>query len=282
MPLRQLLPWWIGLTLLAALAWVVTVQQADGMGVGPGTMGLTLIAFIALWVVMMAAMMFPSVAPMAVVWIRSVSARKTGMQRVAGVTEFLCGYMVAWAAFGLLAYGALLLSGRLVDASPTTARWVGAAIFAVAGIYQLTPLKDMCLRHCRSPVGSLFHYASFHGPARDLRVGMHHGAYCVGCCWGLMIVLIAVGAMNVAVMAALAVVILIEKVWIHGRGFATAVGVTLLVAAVLALWVPSMLPGLQAHPMPAMPAMPTAPTMTTTQPMPSSSPMPAASMMPSM
>ena len=214
------------------------------MGIGPGTMGLTLVAFLALWLVMMAAMMLPSVAPMVVVWVRSVSARETAWQRVNGVTQFLTGYLVAWAGFGALAYVALLGAGRLVDDSPTAARWVGATIFALAGIYQLSPLKQMCLRHCRSPIGSLFHYASFRGPARDLRVGMHQGAYCVGCCWGLMIVLVAVGAMNIAVMAALAVVILIEKVWKHGRRFAVVVGVALLAAAVLAPWQPWLLPGL--------------------------------------
>jgi len=230
-----MLPWWIALCLLAALAWAVTVAQANSMSVGPGTMGLTFPAFIALWVVMMAAMMFPSVAPMVIVWIRSVSARSTAWQRIAGVTEFLSGYLIAWAAFGVVAYIALLGAGRLVDASPTAAKWTGAAIFAVAGIYQLTPLKGVCLRHCRSPVGSLFHYASFRGPARDLRVGLHHGFYCVACCWGLMIVLIAVGAMNVAVMAALAGVILIEKIWKYGPQFAIAV---------LALFHPSLLPGL--------------------------------------
>jgi predicted metal-binding membrane protein len=244
------LPWWIALCLLAGLAWVVTVAQAHGMGVGPGTMGLAFPAFIGLWVVMMAAMMFPSVAPMVIVWIRSVSARSTTWQRVEGVSEFLAGYLIAWAAFGLLAYVALVGAGRLVDASPAAAKWVGAAIFAVAGIYQLTPLKETCLRHCRSPVGSLFHYASFRGPARDLRVGMHHGFYCVACCWGLMVVLIAVGTMNVAVMAALAGVILIEKVWKHGPRFAMVVGAVLIVAAVLVPWHPGLLPGLH---MPALP-----------------------------
>ncbi len=229
---------------MAALAWIVTVNQANGMDVGPGTMGLSLLAFIALWVVMMAAMMFPSVAPMVIVWIRSVSTRETAWQRIVGVTEFLAGYLIVWAAFGVLAYVALLGAEHVVDSSPNTAKWIGAAVFAIAGIYQLSPLKGVCLRHCRSPVGSLFHYASFHGPARDLRVGMHHGAYCVGCCWGLMIVLIAVGAMNIAVMAVLAVVILVEKVWKHGRPFASAVGVVLLVAAVLAPWNAWLLPGL--------------------------------------
>jgi predicted metal-binding membrane protein len=216
------------------------------MGVGPGTMGLSLVAFLALWVVMMTAMMFPSVAPMVVVWIRSISARPTRTARVSGVAEFLGGYMVSWAAFGLLAYLALLAADRVVGGSPTTAKWVGAGIFLLAGVYQLTPLKGACLRHCRSPIGSLFHYASFKGPARDLRVGMHHGLYCVGCCWGLMIVLVAVGAMNIAVMAALAAVILVEKIWRYGRPFARAVGITLLVLAVSALFMPRLLPGL--HP----------------------------------
>jgi predicted metal-binding membrane protein len=247
-----MLPWWIALCLLAAGAWAVTVVQAHGMGVGPGTMGLTFLAFIALWVVMMAAMMFPSVAPMVIVWIRSVSARSTSWQRIAGVTEFLGGYLIAWAAFGVVAFVALLGAGRLVDDSPTAAKWVGAGIFAVAGIYQLTPLKGVCLRHCRSPVGSLFHYASFRGPARDLRVGLHHGLYCVACCWGLMIILVAVGAMNIAVMAALAGVILIEKIWKYGPQFAIAVGVALLALAVLVPSQPWLLPGLHMSGMSTM------------------------------
>jgi predicted metal-binding membrane protein len=234
------------LCLLAALAWAVTVTQAKGMGVRPGTMGLSLAAFLALWVVMMTAMMFPSVAPMVVMWIRSVSARPTRSARVTGVAGFLCGYLVAWAAFGLLVYLVLIAADRLVSGSPPTVKWTGAAIFLLAGIYQLTPLKQTCLRLCRSPIGSLFHYASFKGPARDLRVGMHHGFYCVGCCWGLMIVLVAVGAMNIAVMAALAAVILIEKIWRYGRRFAIALGITLIVLAVLAPSMPRLLPGL--HP----------------------------------
>ncbi len=230
--------------MLAALAWIVTVDQANGMGIGPGTMGLTLLAFLALWVVMMAAMMLPSVAPMVIVWVRSVSARATASERFKGVAQFLAGYLIVWAAFGLLAYLAFVGSGHLVDASPDAAKWVGAGIFAIAGIYQLTPLKEACLRHCRTPVGSLFHYASFRGPARDLRVGIHHGAYCVACCWGLMIVLIAVGAMNIAVMAGLAVVILIEKVWKYGHAFSMVVGGAFLIAAVFAPWTPWLLPGL--------------------------------------
>ena len=74
------------------------------------------------------------------------------------------------------------------------------AAFAAAGLYQLTPLKDLCLSHCRSPLGLLLHYGSYRGKARDLRVGVHHGGYCLGCCWALMVILIAVGVMNIAAM----------------------------------------------------------------------------------
>jgi predicted metal-binding membrane protein len=247
--LSQLLPWWIGLCLIAALAWVATITWAGPMGVGPGTMGLSLTAFLLVWLVMMAAMMFPSVAPMAVVWIRSVAARPTTQERVFGVASFLSGYLLAWEAFGVAVYAVLLGAGKLAESAPDAERWAGAAILAVAGVYQLTPLKGACLRHCRTPVGSLFHYASYKGAGRDLRVGIHHGLYCVGCCWGLMIVLVAVGAMNAPAMVSLAGVILIEKVWRHGPAFSRSVGVCLLVVAALAPFIPSLLPGLRAAPM---------------------------------
>jgi len=142
-----------------------------------------------------------------------------------------------------------VLAGQLTEGAPDAARLVGAAIFAVAGVYQLTPQKGACLRHCRTPLGSLFHYASYQGAARDFRVGIHHGLYCVGCCWGLMIVLVAVGAMNVPAMVALAGVILIEKVWRHGPAFSRSVGVLLLLVAALAPFISSLLPRLRSTPM---------------------------------
>ena len=112
------------------------------------------------------------------------------------------------------------------------------AIFSATGIYQLTSWKDWCLRRCRSPVGKLMCYADFKGPSRDVRAGLQHGATCVGCCWGLMVVLVAVGVMNVAVMAALAVVISVEKLLRYGRPFGQAVGLVLVAAGVLAIWFP--------------------------------------------
>ena len=215
-------------------------------------MGMSLATFLPIWVVMMTAMMFPSVAPMAIVWIRSVATRPSSRDRVVGIASFLAGYLCAWAAFGAAVYVVLLGADRLADDAPGSVRWVGAVIFATAGFYQLSPSKGACLRHCRTPLGSFFHYASFKGHTRDLRVGIHHGLYCVGCCWGLMILLVAVGAMNIPVMAALAGVILLEKVWRHGTAFSRVVGVSLLVIAALALFLPSLLPGLTATPMSGM------------------------------
>ncbi len=250
--LHQLLPGWIGLCLIAALAWAATIEWAGTMNVGPGTMGMSLATFLPIWVVMMTAMMFPSVAPMAIVWIRSVATRPSSRDRVVGIASFLAGYLFAWTAFGAAVYVVLLGADRLANDAPGSVRWVGAVIFVTAGVYQLTPLKGACLRHCRTPLGSLFHYASYKGQMRDLRVGVHHGLYCVGCCWGLMIVLVAVGAMNIPVMVALAGVILIEKIWRHGTAFSRVIGVSLLVIAALVLLHPSLLPGLTTTPMSSM------------------------------
>jgi predicted metal-binding membrane protein len=253
-PPRQLAVPWLAVTALAAVAWVVTVLLARDMGNGPGTMGLALLPFLGLWVVMTAAMMLPSVAPVAVLWTRLISGASVGLGRIARMGMFLSGYLLAWAVVGAVAFAALAGTGRLLTASPTAAKWLGVAIFLAAGVYQLTPWKDWCLRRCRSPIGALIYYAGFKGRGRDLRVGLHHGATCAGCCWGLMIVLVAVGVMNVAVMAALAVVILAEKLWRYGKPFGQAVGVLLVAAGVLAVWFPWLLPGLHASGMPGMPA----------------------------
>ena len=252
LPLRQLGPPWIAVAALAAIAWAVTLVLARNMGNGPGTMGLALLPFLGLWVVMMAAMMLPSVAPVAVLWTRLITSASTGPRRVMRMALFLVGYLLAWVVFGAAAFGVLDGAGRLLTASPTAAKWLGVAIFIAAGSYQLTSWKDWCLRRCRSPIGALMYYLGFSGRSRDVRVGIHHGATCAGCCWGLMIVLVAVGVMNVAVMAALAVVIFAEKIWRYGKPFGQAVGVVLVAVGILAIWFPALLPGLHASMMPRM------------------------------
>jgi predicted metal-binding membrane protein len=243
---------WVAVAAVAAVAWAVTIMLARSMGNGPGTMGLALLPFLGLWAVMMAAMMLPSVAPAAVLWTRLISGAAAGFGRAARMSLFLSGYLLIWAAVGAVAFAALVGAGRLLTASPTAAKWLGVAIFIAAGIYQLTPWKDWCLRRCRSPIGALMYYLGFKGRSRDLRVGLHHGATCAGCCWGLMIVLVAVGVMNVAVMAALAAVIFAEKLWRYGKPFGQAVGVVLVAIGVLAIWFPWLLPGLHSSGMTTM------------------------------
>jgi predicted metal-binding membrane protein len=127
------------------------------MGHGPGTMGLALLPFLGLWVVMMAAMMLPSVTPVAVLWTRLITSASSGPGRVVRMSLFLSGYLLVWAAYGAVAFAALAGAGRLLTASPTAAKWLGVAIFISAGIYQLTPWKAWCLRRCRSPIGALMY-----------------------------------------------------------------------------------------------------------------------------
>ncbi|MGY1680121.1 DUF2182 domain-containing protein [Geodermatophilus sp. SYSU D01176] len=243
LPLRYVIAPWTALLLSAALAWVVTVRQASGMDLAAGRIHTQLPLFLAMWVTMMAAMMFPSVAPTAILWARSITRGSTGTVRAWRITSFLSGYLIAWAGFGVVAFAALR-GARLVDVSPQQASFLGSAIFVVAGLYQLTPLKDVCLRHCRSPLAQLMHYGSFTGVGRDLRVGVHHGAYCVGCCWAFMLVLVAVGVMNIAAMATLAAVIFLEKLSRHGPSVARAVAVGFIALAAAAPFHPWLFPGL--------------------------------------
>ncbi|MEH0545654.1 DUF2182 domain-containing protein [Streptomyces sp. B21-105] len=251
LPARDLAVAWLLVVLIAVPAWALTIGQARDMGVEPGTMGMALPLFLLLWVTMMAAMMLPSMAPVAITWVRGIGRQSSGWTRTVRTAGFVCGYLLVWTAFGLLAYAALAYTGGLVDDRPGAGRWIGAAAFLLAGLYQLGPLKYVCLRHCRDPMGHLVRYAGFRQPARDLRVGCHHGAYCVGCCAGLMVVLVPLGVMNVAAMALLAVVIFVEKLWSRGAWLGRVVGVAFLVLAVLAPFQDWLLPGLQGS-MPSM------------------------------
>ncbi|MFJ8159592.1 DUF2182 domain-containing protein [Streptomyces sp. NPDC096136] len=239
---------WFLLFAAAASAWVLTVRSASGMAPGPGTMGQGLWGFLVLWGLMMAAMMLPSVAPVVALYLRTVRARSAGWVRAGRSTGLVIGYLCAWEAFGLAAFGAAWAGGELAAGAPDAAPWVGALLLAGAGLYQLAPLKDRCLRHCRSPLGFLMHFGGYSGPLRDLRVGLYHGAYCVGCCWGLMVVLIVVGVMNLAWMAALAGAVFLEKTWRHGKGFSVVLGLALIGYACFVPWHPALAPGLYTAP----------------------------------
>ncbi|MFF0751639.1 DUF2182 domain-containing protein [Streptomyces sp. NPDC004267] len=257
-PARDLAGAWLLMAVLAAFAWALTVAQARDTGVAPGTMGMAVPLFLALWLVMMIAMMVPSVAPVALTWARGITRPSTGLARTARTTAFVGAYLVVWTAFGLVAYGLLALTGDLVADHPGAGRWIGAAAFALAGLQQLGPLKNVCLRHCRSPMSQPLTHAGHRPRAHDLRAGAHHGMYCLGCCWGLMILLVPLGVMNTAAMAAVAALIFLEKLWRHGPALSRAAGIAFLVLAVLCVTGPPqvqdwLLPGLTA------PAAPMAP-----------------------
>jgi predicted metal-binding membrane protein len=218
---------WVPLLLAAAVAWLGTAYLANGMdGMSPTAMSP--VFFGLAWVLMMAAMMLPSVTPVAQAWLRVVSRQETdALRRRLRTTGLVGGYLLTWSAIGVPAY--LLAAGldHLSMEHRPAARLVGATILLAAGAYQLTPLKRACLRHCRSPVGSLLHYAGITGRMRDLRVGVRHGAYCLGCCWGLMAVLVLLGAMNLWLMALFTGIVFAEKIWRFGGRFSYGVGIVL-------------------------------------------------------
>ena len=232
------------LLIAAAAAWAATVALARGMAGMTGTMGLGLAAFVPVWTLMMAAMMLPSVTPVATLYARTVQRSRTA--RIAGL---VVGYLGVWAVVGLPAFGLAWLAGWLAGQHPGAAHIAAVAVFALCGAYQLSRLKDRCLAHCRSPLALLLHYGSYRGRLRDLRVGVHHGGYCLGCCWALMVILVAVGVMNVAAMVGLAVLVLIEKTWRWGPAAGRLAGVAALALAVATIWFPWLAPGLHAAPM---------------------------------
>ncbi len=240
--LRRLTPHAAVLLLLAAVAWLITLGPAGSMRGMTGTMGLSLPGFVGMWTLMMAAMMLPSVSPVASMYQRSVTSHRAW--RLGG---FTLGYLLAWAAAGIPAYLLTLAVADMVGDHPSWATPVAVVVFAACGVYQLTPLKTRCLRHCRSPLSLLLHYGTYRGPLRDARAGAHHGAYCLGCCWSLMALFVVVGVMNVVAMVVLAVVVLVEKLWVHGEVFSRAVGVVSLVLAVAVIWIPGIAPGLHGE-----------------------------------
>jgi predicted metal-binding membrane protein len=230
----------LGLVLLAAsAAWLATVVWARGMGAAPGTMGLGVGAFVAMWTLMMAAMMLPATAPLASMYSRSVVER-----RLARLASFGTGYVLLWAATALPAFLLAWLAGGLARRHPGAATAMAVVVFAAAGLYQLTPLKDRCLARCRSPLAQLLHYGSFRGPLRELRAGAHHGAFCLGCCWALMVLLVAFGVMNILAVVALAGVVTVEKLWSRGPAFSRITGLVALGLAVAVVWIPGLAPGL--------------------------------------
>jgi predicted metal-binding membrane protein len=237
-----------GLFLLAAIAWAVTGDRMAGMDAGPGTDPGSLGFWLTAWVVMMAAMMFPSIAPMVVMEARiQEGKRRQGQATESGTTAlFVCGYLIAWTAAGLLGY-LIIRTGRAVSwdflSWDRAGAYLAGGVILAAAVYQLTPLKDVCLRHCRSPMMFLLtRWRS--GRSGALGMGIEHGAWCVGCCWALMAALFALGVMSIGWMVFIAALIAVEKLlpWktIANRGIA----VVLVVLGLGVAFAPEKVPGL--------------------------------------
>jgi predicted metal-binding membrane protein len=214
------------------------------MGVMPGTMGLALPSFLAVWLLMMTAMMLPGVTPVARLYLRTMA----GSRRATRTVAFLAGYLLIWTVAGIPGFALAWLAGEIGSAHPTAVRVVGASTFLVVAIYQVSPWKDTCLKACRSPLGLLLRYAGYRGPTRDLRAGIHHGLYCLGCCWALFVALVAVGVMSIFAMTVVAAAVTLEKVWRNGVALSRVLALASLATAVLVALHPEILAGLYQPP----------------------------------
>jgi predicted metal-binding membrane protein len=243
---------------LAAVAWWSTADRMAGMDAGPGTDLGALGWFLGVWVVMMAAMMFPSLAPTVALYARMTRRRGTSLAML-----FTSGYLLVWGAAGVGAYGLFRVGRSLFGgdlAWHAGGRWFAAGVLAVAALYELTPLKNVCLAKCRSPLGFLL------GTWRDgrfgaLEMGSRHAGWCLGCCWALMAALFALGVMSLSWMALVAALIALEKTIPWRRAVTWGTAAVLLVLAIAVAVAPHAVPGLVVpssaqNTMHAMPAMP--------------------------
>jgi predicted metal-binding membrane protein len=230
-----------GLFVVATVGWVWTAHRMRGMDAGPWTAVGGLGWFLGVWIVMMAAMMFPSVAPTVALYAR-VTKRRSPLLAVL----FVSGYVLVWASAGLGAFAigtaATQVFGPRLDWDSAGRTLSGLTLIAAA-VYELTPLKDVCLGKCRSPLGALL--GSWReGRSGALRMGARNGAWCVGCCWALMAALFALGVMSVSWMALVAAIIAAEKALPWRRVVTYGTAAVLLALGMLVLAAPQALPAL--------------------------------------
>jgi predicted metal-binding membrane protein len=250
---------------LAALAWMLTHERMLGMDAGPGTDPGTLGFYVVSWVAMMSAMMFPSIAPMVLAFgfIQGRRRDRGVIDHAVSTWVFVVGYVLAWTVFGLAAYG--LYAGVRSVSIPALSwhrggPYLAGGVILAAAIYQLTPLKDACLGRCRSPLDFVLTQWR-DGTSGALRMGVVHGAWCVGCCWGLMAALFALGVMSLTWMIAIAALIAAEKLLSWEKLARRLVAATLAALALGVAFAPRHVPGLtlphSASAVKAMQGMPT-------------------------
>jgi predicted metal-binding membrane protein len=243
----------VALALIATLAWAYTVRLAHHMDmVGADAADASMAGMMrprladwsggdalfifAMWAVMMVAMMTPSAAPMVLVHARVARQALERSKPFAATGWFAAGYLLAWTGFAAVATAAqwsLERAALLTPAMAASSNVLGGAVLIAAGLYQWTPLKDACLAQCRSPFLFLQRHGGLRADIRgSLSLGARHGFYCIGCCWALMLLLFVGGVMNIAWIAAIAILVLLEKVMPHGRILARALGSALVFGGV--------------------------------------------------
>jgi predicted metal-binding membrane protein len=226
---------------LAGPAWWSTADRMAGMDAGPGTDLGALGWFLGVWVVMMAAMMFPSMAPTAALYARMT--RRRGLEQP---LLFTAAYLLVWGAVGLLAYGVFEVGRSLFGGAlawHAGGRWVAGGVLALTAVYEMTPLKNACLAHCQSPLGFLLgHWRD--GRRGALEMGVRNAVWCLGCCAGLMVALFALGVMSLTWMVLVAALIALEKTLPWRRAVTWGIAGLLLVLAVAVVAVPHDVPGL--------------------------------------
>lgn len=243
---------------LAVAGWAIVIWQAvtmDGthhnymdMSMERGginlTMGMATPLFLAMWVAMMVAMMFPAAAPMILAFERSQLRKRAEGGKFIPTWLFVASYLAVWFVFGLLGYGSALvfedLAGDSSWAADNMSRIAGGFL-VTAGVYQLSPPKRVCLSRCRSPLSFMLSYWR-DGRRGAFNMGLRHGMYCLGCCWVLFLLLFPIGVMNVAAMVAVATLVLAEKALPGGERVALAAAAILVVYGLVAMAVPAVLP----------------------------------------
>lgn len=219
---------WVALGILGASAYAPYFSHAFGGGDEPWPAGVRIAIFVLGWTLMSVAMMLPSSLPLVTVFL-TITRRAWSL-----MTFLVAGYLWIWALFGLAAFLADAGLHALVDASPWLSERAGlipAGVLLTAGLFQFSPLKYACLKQCRSPIGFVLQHWS--GGRRGLRafsVGVRHGVFCVGCCWGLMLLMFGVGGIHLGWMLGLGAIMFIEKAVEWGRWITAPVG------GLLALW----------------------------------------------
>ncbi|MBI5093303.1 MAG: DUF2182 domain-containing protein [Candidatus Hydrogenedentes bacterium] len=236
-----------GLAGATVLSWIYLVKMARDMQAMAVNMGMEMnvpctmpwsisdtIMMFTMWTIMMVGMMIPTASPMILVFAAYARRQREKNQPYVPAGAFLCGYLIVWTAFSLIAtvlqwglHKAALLSMMLVSTSAV----FGGVLLIAAGLFQLTPLKNACLRHCRSPLQFFMgHWRP--GVMGALRMGLEHGYYCLGCCWILMALLFVGGVMNLLWVAAITVFVLIEKAAPYGHYVGRVCGACLILAGV--------------------------------------------------